>query len=70
MTDQLREVQDAAIHVHAARAALERAVFEARLAGHSLRAIADRAGLSHEQVRRMSTPDDVSERATDAPGRE
>jgi hypothetical protein len=51
---ELRKVERAAAKVAAARAGLELAVREARAAGAPLRAVAQAAGVSHEQVRRLS----------------
>ncbi len=50
---ELRKVKHAAARSAAWRAALERAIREAHEEGASLRAIADAAGVSHEQVRRI-----------------
>jgi hypothetical protein len=54
MSVELRKVQRAAGKAATARNELGQAVREARVAGHSLRVIAEAAGLSHEQIRRLS----------------
>jgi hypothetical protein len=51
---ELRKVERAAAKVAAARAGLELAIRQARSEGASLRAVATAAGVSHEQVRRLS----------------
>lgn len=48
-----RKVERAAAKAAAAHAALVRAIREAHAEGHSLRSIAEAAGVSHEQVRRL-----------------
>jgi hypothetical protein len=50
----LEEVRNAAIDLGVARGDLARVVAKARQRGHSLRAIADAAGMSHEQIRRIA----------------
>lgn len=57
---ELAGVRRAAARVTASRSALELAVLEARAAGLSLRVIAEAAGLSHEQVRRLELDADGS----------
>ena len=51
--DPLLRVSRAAENAAKARTELEEAVVEAQGAGHSLRAIAELAGLSHEAVRQI-----------------
>ena len=47
----IREVEHAAVKYSAAREALDAAIREAYAAGASLLAIAEAAGVSHEQIR-------------------
>lgn len=54
MTPTTTRVERAARKVALARAELAVAIQQARAEGQSLRAIANAAGLSHEQVRRLS----------------
>jgi hypothetical protein len=54
-TDLLRDVLARSEAYHSARDSLYRAIREAHDAGHSLRAIASEALISHEQVRRIVT---------------
>ena len=50
---QTRMVERAAAKAAAAHAALVQAIREAHAEGESLRSIAEAAGVSHEQVRRL-----------------
>ena len=51
--DPLARVGEAAMKAANARSALEKAVVAAQAAGHSLRDIAELAGMSHESVRQI-----------------
>lgn len=51
---ELRQVQKAADKAASARTTLHAAIIAARAAGVPLRTIADAAGMSHEQVRRIA----------------
>lgn len=53
-TTPLLDVEQAAARAQKAREDLVRAIWEARHAGLSLRAIAAASGLSHEQVRQVA----------------
>lgn len=53
VSQELRKVERAAAKAAVARAALETAILEARISCHSLRAIAEAAGMSYETVRRI-----------------
>jgi len=55
MTDPLEAVRTAAANAASSRSSLDQAIAEAHKAGHSLRAIAEAAGLSHEQIRKIVT---------------
>lgn len=52
-TRELARVTKEARRVEEARRAFAISMRDAQAAGHSLRAIADRAGLSHERVRQL-----------------
>ena len=51
--DPLVRVSDAATKATKVRSELEQAIVEAQVAGHSLREIAELAGMSHESVRQI-----------------
>lgn len=51
--DPLARVSDAAMKAAKVRSELEQAIVEAQAAGHSLREIAELAGMSHESVRQI-----------------
>lgn len=51
--NSLKAVERAAAKAAASRAALETAILDAHTNGASLRSIAEAAGISHEQVRRI-----------------
>ena len=51
--DPLVRVSDAAKKAAKARSELEEAIIAAQVAGHSLREIAELAGMSHESVRQI-----------------
>lgn len=53
MSDPLERVRRAADEAVSALKERDRAMLEARQNGESLRAIAEAAGMSHEQVRRL-----------------
>lgn len=57
---ELRKVERAAAKAAVARSALQTAVREAHENGQPLRKIAEAAGVSHEQVRRLISQDQAS----------
>lgn len=60
--DPLFRVSRAAEKAAKARSELEQAVVEAQSAGHSLRAIAELAGMSHEAVRQILQRKEVTKK--------